>query len=137
MTNIDTTYLERCVHTLEEALKFLDRAEKGTIQYKLYRSAAIKEFELIMELSFRLLKKSIKPYFPSSKEVDRLFVKDIFRQAANFNIISADLSEKLMDYRDKRNLVSHDYGEEFADKILSILPDYVKDARLLLKAIQL
>ena len=65
MTNLDTTYLERCVNTLAEALKFLDKTEKDTIQYKLYRSAAIKEFEIIMELSANLIRKSLKPYFRS------------------------------------------------------------------------
>ena len=49
--NIDTTYLERCIATLNKALTLLNKANPEDIDYDMYRSASIKEFEIILEQS--------------------------------------------------------------------------------------
>ena len=69
---IDTIYLERCVNTLEKAFGLLENAQPEDIEFDMYRSACIKEFEIIIEQSGKLLKKVLKPYFASSKAVDML-----------------------------------------------------------------
>lgn len=38
-----------------------------------------------------------------------------------------------MEYRDSRNSTAHDYGEEFAESVLPLLPQFVNDAKALLK----
>ncbi len=65
--NIDTTYYERCIQTLEKAYGLLLKANPDNIDYDLYRSACIKEFEIILEQSGKLLRKLLNPYFHSSK----------------------------------------------------------------------
>jgi len=45
---IDTTYLERCIKTLEKAYTLLRNTNPESIDYDLYRSACIKEFEIIL-----------------------------------------------------------------------------------------
>ena len=81
---IDTSFLQRCVQTLEMSLELLNRNEKDSIQYDMYRSASIKEFEIILEQSGKLLKKSLKPYFHSNKEADKLFFKDVINVPASY-----------------------------------------------------
>ena len=68
--NIDTTYLERCIATLDKALGLLKKAEPKNIDYDMYRSACVKEFEIIIEQSGKLLRKVLKPFFHSSKAVN-------------------------------------------------------------------
>lgn len=134
--NIDTSFLEKCIATLEKALGLLRQSDESTIDYDLYRSACVKEFEIILEQSGKLLKKVLKPYFHSSKEVDKLIFKDIFRHAANHGIITLDESERWMVYRDNRNNTAHDYGVGFANETLVLLPQFILDARAVVRAIQ-
>ena len=133
---IDTAYLEKCVNALEKAFELLNKSEPGSINYELYRSACVKEFEIILEQAGKLLKKVIKPYFHSAKEVDKLYFKDIFRHASLHSIINADEAERWMQYRDNRNITVHDYGSGLAEDTLKLFPDFIEDARLLLAAIE-
>jgi hypothetical protein len=48
----------------------------------MYRSAYIKEFEIILEQAGKLLRKCLKPWFHSPKAVDALVFKDLFWHVA-------------------------------------------------------
>lgn len=99
--HIDTSFLQRCVQTLERSLELLN--------IDMYRSASVKAFEIILEQSGKWLKKALKPYFHSSKKADRLYFKDIFRHAENHSLITIEESELWFKYRDNRNNTAHDY----------------------------
>jgi len=135
MYKIDTTYLNRCVLTLEKALSELKKSNVEDINYDLYRSACVKEFEIIIEQSGKLLKKCLKPYFSSPKEVDSLYFKDIFRNAAKHDILNPEETKRWLEYRDNRNLTAHDYGEGFAEETLILLPQFIKDSKSLIISI--
>ena len=136
MESIDTTFLEKCVSTLDKAFGLLNKSGQGSIDYEMYRSACIKEFEIILEQAGKLLKKALRHYFHSSKEVDKLFFKDIFRHASLHGIISVEEVDRWMVYRDSRNSTVHDYGSGFAEETLKLFPDFIKDTKLLISAIQ-
>ena len=136
MADIDTKFLQRCIQALQRALKLLRESAADSIEYEMYRSACIKEFEIILEQSGKLLKKSLKPYFHSNKAADKLFFKDIFRQAALHSVITLEETERWLNYRDNRNSTAHDYGLGFAEDTLKILPQFIIDAESLVIAIQ-
>jgi nucleotidyltransferase substrate binding protein (TIGR01987 family) len=125
---LDISYYERCIHTLEKAYNLLLQTPNESLDFELYRSACIKEFEIILEQSGKLLRKLLKPYFHSSKEADKLHFKDIFRHAALRGLISTEASERWLAYRDNRNHTAHDYGVNFAEETLVLVPDFIKDA---------
>ena len=133
---IDTTYLERCITTLDKAQTLLKQSNPENIDYDMYRSACIKEFEIILEQSGKLLRKVLKPFFHSSKEVDKLVFKDVFRHAVLRNIITDEVCERWLQYRDNRNNTSHDYGVNFAEETVTLLPQFIADATALSAAIQ-
>lgn len=135
-TNIETDFYNRCISTLEKAYELLIQTEPQHIEYDIYQSACVKEFEIILEQSGKLLRKVLKPYFHSSKAVDQLVFKDIFRQAVVKNIIDLELCERFLEYRDNRNNTAHDYGVNFAEETLLLLPQFIADAKLLSLAIQ-
>ena len=58
MTIIDTQFLERCIKALETAFEQLNKTEESAIEYDIYRSAVIKEFEIILEQSEALKEKT-------------------------------------------------------------------------------
>ncbi|MDR0703899.1 MAG: nucleotidyltransferase substrate binding protein [Planctomycetaceae bacterium] len=133
--NIDTTYFSRCIATLEKALELLQVSDTDDILYDMYRSACIKEFEIILEQSGKLLRKMLKPYFHSSAAVDKLVFKELFRNAVLHSIITSDECERWLQYRDNRNSTTHDYGVAFAEKTLILLPQFIIDARKLCESI--
>ena len=127
--SIDTDYLNRCIQTLESAFDALQKCEPGEMMYDIYRVACVKEFELVLEQSGSLLKKRLRLYFASNRQADRLPFKDIFRHAAKHDLISIDVCERWLEYRDNRNDTAHRYGERYAETTLDILPAFIADAR--------
>lgn len=125
---IDVEYYVRCVKTLQHAFALLDTVDTDTIEYDMYRSACIKEYEIILEQSGKLLRKVLKPYFHSSKEVDRLYYKDLFRHAVLRSLITDETCERWLEYRDNRNHTAHDYGVNFAEETLALLPNFIADS---------
>ena len=106
----------------------LKRSDPDDIAYDIYRAACVKEFELVLEQSGKLLRKRLAAYFASNRQADRLAFKDIFRHAAKHGLIGSEACERWLEYRDNRNETAHDYGEAFADATLTLLPDFIADA---------
>lgn len=48
---LDVEHFERCINTIEKAYELLKQTDKSEIYFDLYRSACVKEFELILEQS--------------------------------------------------------------------------------------
>lgn len=136
MNEIDTTYLERCINTLDKAYGLLQKSNPEDLDYDMYRSACVKEFEIIIEQCGKLLRKVLKPYFHSSKAVDQLFFKQIFKECVLRSIITPELCERFLEYRDNRNNTAHDYGVNFAEETLVLLPTFITDAQLIVESIK-
>ena len=135
--NIDTAFLQRCIGALERALDGL-RAHNDAhdFLYDIYRAACVKEFELILEQSGKLLRKRLAAYFASNRQVDKLVFNDLFRHAAKHGLIDAETAERWLQYRDNRNNTAHDYGEDFAKTTLELLPAFITDAKALADMIE-
>ncbi len=128
---IDTIYYQRCISALEQAYNLLLKTDKKNIDYDIYRSACVKEFEIILEQSGKLLRKVLKPYLHSSQSVDKLIFKDLFRYAVKHSIMDDESCERWLKYRDNRNNTAHDYGIKFAEETLILLPLFIADAKQL------
>lgn len=128
MSQLNTDYFARCIATLSQAYDSLNQQPKESVAYDIFRAACVKEFEIILEQTGKLLKKCLKPYLASSKQADQLTFKDIFRLAAKHGLISLEEAERWLTYRDNRNDTAHDYGEGFANQTLALLPQFILDA---------
>ena len=133
---LDTNFVARCIASLERAFTELDQAEKSSILYDIYRAAVIKEFEIILEQLGKLLRKKLKSYGDSSKEIDQMTFKAILRKAGLHGLINIDEVEKWMRYRESRNATSHDYEMNLAETVLEFIPQFIIDAKKLLYAIE-
>jgi len=126
--SIDTYFFKRSITTLQQAHTLLLKADPESIEYDMYRSACVKEFEIILEQAGKLLRKCLKPYYHSPKAVDRLVFKELFRQAAQHDLLSLEEVERWLAYRDNHNSTAHDYGVKFAEKTLILLAQFALDA---------
>jgi len=131
---LHTDYFSRCIQVLEGAYQALQKSDN--IAYDIYRSACIKEFEILLEQTGILLKKRLRDFFSSKKRVDELSFKDIFRWSAKHGLISLESSEKWLLFRDKRNNTAHHYGEHFAEEILDLIPDFIRESKKMEKLIK-
>ncbi len=128
MSQLNTDYYARCIATLDKAFTTLKHLTSDDDLYDIYRAACVKEFEIILEQTGKLLKKCLKPYFASSKQVDQLNFKDVFRYAAKHGLLELAEAERWLQYRDNRNDTAHDYGAGFADDTPVLLPQFIQDA---------
>ena len=126
---INTDFLVRCINTLESAFEHLQQREPSDELYDIFRAASVKEFEIVLEQSGRLLTKRLRPYFASNRQADRLTFKNAFRHAARHDLITVAACERWLAYRDNRNDTAHDYGAQFAETTLKLLPSFIDDAR--------
>lgn len=134
--NIETEFLERCIAKLARAYDLIQKVKHEDIEYNIYAAVCDEEFENILAQSGKLLKKVLKPYFSSSKSVDQLYFKDIFRHASHHGLFDAEACERWLAYRDNRNNTSHDYGVNFAQETILLLPGFIEDASHLATAIK-
>ena len=87
MATLDLNHLNGCITTLDEALAGLSSDTLEPRLRPVFRAAAIKEFELILEQAGKLLRRCLKLYAASSREVDQLSFKDLFRRASRAGIL--------------------------------------------------
>lgn len=127
--NLNTDHLQRCIRTLESSLALLNQANEDSIEYEVFRNAVVKGFELVLEISGKLLRKSLKAYDGSPKAVDELVYKDVLRHAGKHGLMGPEEIERWFAYRDNRNNTAHDYGEGFAQLTLALMPGFLDDAR--------
>jgi nucleotidyltransferase substrate binding protein (TIGR01987 family) len=127
--SLRTEHLARCIQTLESSLAQLRQASPASIDYEVFRNAAVKGFELTLETAGKLLRKALKSYSSSPRSVDELVFKDVLRHAAKHGLMDTAAVERWFAYRDNRNTTAHDYGAGFAEETLVLLPDFIADAR--------
>lgn len=134
--SLNVEHLRRTADTLEQAILRLAEVDSADVLYDLYRNAAIKSFELSLETTGKLLRKALKLYGGSPREVDKLVFNDVLRHAGKHGLLDITGVERWINYRANRNTTAHDYGEGFANETLKILPDFLKDVRDLALVIQ-
>ena len=106
---ISTEQIRRCIRTLRAARDGLQQYEAGDVLYEICRAACVKEFELVLEQSGRLLRRRLRPYFASNRQADQLTFNDVFRYAAKHCLIGGDACERWLEYRTARNDTAHEY----------------------------
>lgn len=135
--SIDTTFLRRCIETLGTALGEIEsHRQSNDVLYDIYRAACVKEFELVLEQSGKLLRKRLGAFFASNRQADRLAFNDLFRHAAKHGLMEPEAVERWLRYRDNRNDTAHNYGEDFAEATLKLLPAFVADSKTLTDMIE-
>jgi len=124
---ISTTHLERCLQTLTASLEELQASEPDSIKFEIYRNAVIKGFELSLEVCGKLLRRALKAYGGSPKEVDELVYKEVLRRCAKQAILEPALTEKLWVYSTKGQSVADDDYIPFVQEILPVLPLFITE----------
>ncbi len=127
MLYLNINQLRRCMKTLDSSLVFYQQSESDSIEQEVFRNAIIKGYELTQETAFKLLKKALKAFGHGGKKLEATPVKDILRLAAVHDLLTLPEVERWLAYRDNRNNTAHDYGEQFANDTLTLIPAFLQD----------
>lgn len=133
---LDKIFIEKCIKALEKAYQLYKYSDIDSVEKDIYRSACIKEFEIILEQSSKTIKKVLKNFVVSNSEIDRLYFKDVFRKAAQFDLLDLEETQRWLEYRDNRNLTAHEYGSGFAENIIVMLEQFIIDAKKIVQLIE-
>ncbi|MCY4559114.1 MAG: nucleotidyltransferase [Chloroflexi bacterium] len=126
---IDTTFLRSRLDRLAACLDALDDAEDATAR-GLAGGVCALYFEVALEQSGKLLKKSLRPWFASNRQADCLTFRDVFRHAAKHGLIDAEAAERWLGYRDAVDgLVGREDDGPFDAAATDLLRDFLVDAR--------
>lgn len=137
MPPLSVQHFLRTADTLEQALFALQGCTDTTsVLYDLYRNAAIKSFELSLETAGKLMRKALKLFGGSPREVDKWVFNEVLRQCGKRSILGLPAVERWLSYRANRNNTAHDYGVGFANDTLILLPAYLQDVRAVATKLQ-
>lgn len=134
--------MELNVETLTAALQEMEefweayRIEEASGDYesslslRINRAAVIKAFEFTYESSIHFMRRQLSEGTLTDEEIKAMSFRDMLRAAADSGLIAEPIPWDT--YRKVRNTTSHIYSESKANKVLSVVDDFLKDVRFLL-----
>jgi len=114
---------------LTSALSSLERALQQP-KDEFIRDSVVQRFEY----SYELLWKTLKRVLAQAYRIEENAIKDLFRHAAKVGLIND--AAVWFDYHEARNLTSHTYQEDTAERVYAIAPAFLEDAKILLSTLQ-
>ena len=126
---IDLTPFEKALKALDGIIERYDRENNDNA----IRDAVIQRFEYTYSLSIKMLTRFLQSQ--ATELPDTLTFNETIRKANQMGLLLSDL-EKWTEYRQKRNLTSHTYEETIANSVVSVVKDFQKDAKYLLKKLK-
>ena len=130
MTILDLSSLKKAISKLDEGLARYN-LNIGDDQL---RDGLIQRFEFTYELSHKMLKRYLEMSSPNPDEIDQMDFQNLIRTANEQGLLLSDRSV-WRTYRDQRARTSHTYDQEVAEKVLTIIPQFLKEAQFLNSAI--
>jgi len=124
----DYSSLENASKRLEEVLK---RYNQNTLDDAI-RDSVIQRFEF----TYAITLKTIRKYFIERafviEDVNQMSFNDMIRTANQLKILKSDL-ELWTKFREMRNLTSHTYNEELAQKVVDVVPEFYEEVEYIIK----
>ncbi len=134
---LDLSTLENAVSRLEESLILYDSEivrQNPAIRDQM-RAGAIQAFEFTYELSVNMIKRYLEQVSANPAEIGQLDFRNLIRRAANQGLLRSELDD-WMRYRANRGTTSHTYNEAMARRVFQGVPEFLDEARHLLKELQ-
>lgn len=112
--------------------EILDRYQINTNDTGI-RDAVIQRFEFTYSIALKTLNKYLMEY--SFIPIKQLSFNEMIRTANQLDLLKSNL-EKWTEFREMRNLTSHTYDEEVAEKVVRIVPDFYEEVSFLLQKLR-
>jgi len=130
MDNLDLTSLAKAIGQLEAGLTILAKDDGNA----LLRDGVIQRFEFTYELSHKMLKRFIEATSANPQEADAMTFQELIRVGSEQGLLISGW-DKWRDFRKARGTTSHTYDEAKAIEVLSVIPDFLSEAKYLYEQI--
>lgn len=131
MESIDLTTFSNAIKSL---IEILNRYERESSDLAI-RDAAIQRFEYTYSLSLKMIKRFFKISAFEKENIDGMTFNEMVRTANRMGLLKSNL-EQWSKYREIRNMTSHTYDEEIAQKVVALIPDFKDEAVFLLNKLE-
>ncbi len=135
--SLDLTSLEAAIVQMEEALALYNREpyKSDPLVRRHLRAAAIQAFECTYAISIKMIKRYMEKTITGPDEIDGMSFSNFMREAFGKDLVRSDVTA-WRDYQKQRNITSHTYNEEKAQKVFEIIPDFLREAQYVLARLQ-
>jgi len=130
MDNLDLTSLAKAIGQLEAGLTIFAKDDENA----LLRDGVIQRFEFTYELSHKMLKRFIEATSANPQEADSMTFQELIRVGSEQGLLISGW-DKWRDFRKARGTTSHTYDEAKAIEVLSVIPDFLSEAKYLYEKI--
>lgn len=133
---LDLTALEKAFTQLEKSIAYLqsDNSKSDRGLYEQFRAATVQAFEYTFELIIKMIQRQLQQIITSPDSVKTMNYKDVLRLALDAKLIRS--FDSFVEYREKRNITSHTYEEEEAEKIIENIDCFLEDAKYTLNELK-
>ena len=128
---LDLSSFQKALATLEEALNAYQHDSKNAF----IRDACIQRFEYSYELTHKMLRRYLEMTEATSSDVNDLSFPSFIRLGYERGLLNAEWVV-WKDFRNARNITSHSYDERKALEVLTIVPDFLTEAKFLYNEVQ-
>lgn len=130
-SELDLTLLENNLATLKECWTDLNLQQDEKI--KIYiKDSCIQRFEYTYESAKKIMNKFLKKEYDKTEK--DLSINNIFREMYSLGFIKN--FENWVDYREKRNITSHEYDIKLTYPILDCITDFIDDVEFLINNLE-
>lgn len=130
-SELNLSVLKNSLATLKEC--YQDLNSQNDEKMKIYiKDSCIQRFEYTYEAAKKIMNKFLKKEY--DKKDSDLTINNIFREMYGLELI--ENFENWVDYRQKRNLTSHEYDINLTYPIIDIIPDFINDTEFLINKLE-
>jgi nucleotidyltransferase substrate binding protein (TIGR01987 family) len=127
---LDLSSFSKAILSLQESLD-----EYAINKNNFIRDACIQRFEYTYELAWKMLKRHLELVSPNPAELDEMSFQNMIRTGSEKGLLLHGW-DTWAAYRKARSTTSHVYNENKAQEVFVQIPEFLKDAKFLLSALQ-
>lgn len=130
-SELNLSVLKNSLATLKEC--YSDLSAQTDEKLKTYiKDSCIQRFEYTYECAKKIMNKFLKKEY--DKQDSELSINNIFREMNGLGFIQN--FDNWVEYRQKRNLTSHEYNIELTYPIIDIIPKFINDVEFLIHKLE-
>lgn len=130
-SELNLSLLKNSLETLKEC--YSDLSAQTDEKLKTYiKDSCIQRFEYTYECAKKIMNKFLKKEY--DKQDSELSINNIFREMNGLGFIQN--FDNWVEYRQKRNLKSHEYNIELTYPIIDIIPKFINDTEFLIHKLE-
>ncbi len=136
--HLDLSSLERAIASLNNSLQVMNAETTALLDNSVQdviHVGVIQNFEFTYELSHKMLKRYLEMASANPTSIEDIDFPELIRTGAEQGLLQTSW-DIWKGYRKARGATSHTYNEEKAQEVLAVIPQFLTEARYLLKQLQ-